>query len=566
MAENKYLSYAGLQKYDELIKALMNSKDAATLEAAKAYVDGLADNYEASGAVATAKAELQALIDAVEADIEKLNGDATVEGSVDKKVADVKEELNNAISGVSQKADDAQAAADAAQDDVDALELRVDAVEAHIGDLEALETTAKDDLVEAINEVRNAVTVGGTAAAVTMDSTTTTNGMLKSYTIKQGDNVVGTIDIPKDMVVQSGEVVVLADNEVEGYAAGTYIKLVLANATNDEIYVNVGTLVDIYKAQANAAQVQLTIDSATREISAVIVAGSIGTAELADGAVTTVKIADGNVTKAKLSTAVQDSLDKADAAATKAEFDEEVARAKAAEAQALTDAKAYADEKVLAEENRAKGVESGLDERLQAVETTLGTGEGSVSEQIADAKAEAVETAKNYTDEAIAEAVETAAEDIIGNENNLSSELTIVGTRKYAEELTAQALADAKEDSANKDAVVLAEAQKGINAVEDAFNSHADNEEIHITSDERTLWNAALQASDIATGTANGAISVNGVDVAVNGLGSAAYVATTAFDTAGSAAQALTDANSYTDAAIAKFEEVSNEDIEKLFK
>lgn len=197
----------------------------------------------------------------------------------------------------------------------------------HIGTMDNLETTAKGDLVNAINEVRNAVSAGGTAAAISMEekSTGLAEGILKSYVLKQGENTVGTINIPKDMVVQSGEVVVNPD----GQAAGTYIKLTLANATNDVIYVNVGTLVDIYKAKAGAAQVQLAIDSATREISASIVAGSVTATELAANAVTTVKIADGNVTKAKLSTEVQASLDKADAAAGLAQAAENNAKSHA---------------------------------------------------------------------------------------------------------------------------------------------------------------------------------------------------------------------------------------------
>lgn len=205
----------------------------------------------------------------------------------------------------------------------------------HIGTMDNLETTAKSNLVTAINEVRNAVSAGGTAAAITMAEETTGlgEGVAKAYVLKQGDNTVGTINIPKDMVVQSGEVVV----DPAGQAAGTYIKLTLANATNDVIYVNVGTLVDIYKAKVSATQVQLAIDSATREISATIVAGSVTATELAVDAVVTAKIADGNVTKAKLSTEVQASLDKADAAA-------QDATDKAA--QALADAKAYADSKV----------------------------------------------------------------------------------------------------------------------------------------------------------------------------------------------------------------------------
>lgn len=184
-----------------------------------------------------------------------------------------------------------------------------DAINAKIGDTEELDTTAKI-LVDALNEVRQSVSAGGTASTITITTNTTTEGMAKSYTVKQGDSTVGVIDIPKDMVVSSGTV----ETDPEDQDPGTYIVLTLANATSDKIYINAGTLVDIYTAQQSAAQVQLTINSGTREISAVIVAGSITDVELAANAVTTVKIADGNVTKAKLASSVQSSLDSADSA------------------------------------------------------------------------------------------------------------------------------------------------------------------------------------------------------------------------------------------------------------
>lgn len=176
---------------------------------------------------------------------------------------------------------------------------KIGKVDSKIGELTILETTAKDNVVNAINEVRKAVSSGGTDAQVTLDTSTTTEGYLKSYTIKQGDNVVGTIDIPKDLVVVSGTVEV----DPDGQEKGTYIKLVIANQT-EPLYINVGTLVDLYTAKANATQVQVAINSDTREISATIVEGSIGTKELADNAVTTIKIADSNVTVAKLGTDV----------------------------------------------------------------------------------------------------------------------------------------------------------------------------------------------------------------------------------------------------------------------
>ena len=221
------------------------------------------------------------------------------EGEVNTKLADyaTKTEAQGYANAKDEAITAAQNAANAAQDDVDALE-------GNVGSVDGLSTTSKN-VVGAINEVFAAVGTGGTAAVVTVEKST--DGL--TYTIKQGNVSVGTIDIPKDMVVTAGEVV----SNPEGQAEGTYIKLTLANVA-DPLYINVGTLVDIYKAQANAAQVQITIDSATREISATIVAGSITATELADNAVITAKIADANVTKAKLSAEVQASLDKADSA------------------------------------------------------------------------------------------------------------------------------------------------------------------------------------------------------------------------------------------------------------
>ncbi len=177
------------------------------------------------------------------------------------------------------------------------------------GDFSKLSTNAKTDLVSAINEVRAAVSAGGTDALISIDTSKITDGYLKSYTIKQGENTIGTIDIPKDLVVQEGSVVTNPEDMPEG----TYIKLVIANSSKP-LFINVGSLVDIYKAKANATQVQVTVDNSTREISAVLLEGSIGTKELGDEVVTTAKIANGNVTKDKLEATVQASLTKANSA------------------------------------------------------------------------------------------------------------------------------------------------------------------------------------------------------------------------------------------------------------
>lgn len=108
MAEKKYLDLVGLGQYDAKIKALIDSKDAAKLAEAKAYADGLAVNYDAAGAAATAE--------------------SNAKGYTDGKVT----ELNQTIAGVKTIAEQgvsdaaaAKSAADAAQADVDALETLV---------------------------------------------------------------------------------------------------------------------------------------------------------------------------------------------------------------------------------------------------------------------------------------------------------------------------------------------------------------------------------------------------------------------------------------------------------
>ena len=192
------------------------------------------------------------------------------------------------------------------------LKTAKDYANSKIGTLADLDTTVKTDLVNAINEVRAAIDAGGTGSQVTIDTSATTEGYLKSYTIKQGENTVGVIDIPKDLVVTAGEVVV----DPEGQTAGTYVKLTIANQETP-IYINVADLVDVYTAQASATQIQLAI-SATNEISATIVAGSVTATELAENSVTTVKIADANVTLAKLAQDVTDSIADAKKAGTDA--------------------------------------------------------------------------------------------------------------------------------------------------------------------------------------------------------------------------------------------------------
>lgn len=279
--------------------------------------------------------------------------------------AKLAEEANSKAAAAAQTAaDNAQKDATQALTNAKAAQDDVDAVEGVVGDMANVSTTNKT-VAGAINELKTAIGAGGTAATITLSTATTTAGMLKSYTLKQGDTTVGVIDIPKDVMVESGSVV----ENPEGQPAGTYIKLVLAN-NGGELFINAADLVDIYTAAADATQVQLAVTGT--EISATLVDGGVSAEKLATDSVITVKIADKNVTKAKLAEDVQTSLSKADTAVQPAALE------------AATD-------------------------RIDVLEGKFGTGEGTVESQIAAAletaaadatsKANVAETnAKAYAD------------------------------------------------------------------------------------------------------------------------------------------------------------------------
>lgn len=113
MAEKKYIDLTGLTHYDEKIKAVIDSKDAAALKSAKDYADSLAGNYDAAGTAETKVQELaNGQVKTNTAAISKLNGDAKTEGSVAKAVADAQAGLETKISAADSKAAAAQTAAD----------------------------------------------------------------------------------------------------------------------------------------------------------------------------------------------------------------------------------------------------------------------------------------------------------------------------------------------------------------------------------------------------------------------------------------------------------------------
>lgn len=135
------------------------------------------------------------------------------------------------------------------------------------------------------------------AAEYTIAKKTNSGDYAAVYQLTKDGTPVGVdINIPKDMVVESGEVV----KNPAGQTAGTYIVLTLANATSDKLYINVDDLIEY-----------VTGGTAT---------DGIITTSVSDDFVLTATINDGAITKAKLVTAVQTSLGKADSALQKADI------------------------------------------------------------------------------------------------------------------------------------------------------------------------------------------------------------------------------------------------------
>lgn len=261
------------QKQDEAFEAKLAEKEALGT-AAKLVGDLSTLTTDKKDSVANAINEVDANADAAKAaaDGAKTAADAAQKAADDaKKVADANKATLDQLTGetgIDKKIQDA-----------------VDGVNATIGKTADLTTTEKDTIVGAINEVKAATATLNTASKVTLSA----DDDARVYKIYQGGsetvNLVGTINIGKDLVVQSGEVKEVAEK-------GTCIVLTLTSG--DVIEIPAASLIDIYTAEEKATEVQVAIDAASKKIGASLV--------------------DGGVAKAKLAADVQTSLGKADSA------------------------------------------------------------------------------------------------------------------------------------------------------------------------------------------------------------------------------------------------------------
>lgn len=467
----------------------------------------------------------------------------------------------------------------------DMIDKAIAPINSTIGELADLETEQRGSIVTAINEVVESVESAKTAAKITVTASTDDENFAKTYTIVQDEKTVGIIDIPKDMVVSGGSVVV----DPEGQAAGTYLALTLANAEKDTLYINVGHLIDIYTAGENAAEVQLAI-SADNTITATLVDGGISTAKLANEIITTAKIKDGAVSRAKLESSVVSSLELAESAVQevvtgatsgtiKVDGAEVAVAGLGSAAFVNTEDITEAAEAVKGELNAYKDEANSKINDLQSSVSAINDASTGILAQAKEAADKAADTAltsaKAYTDTVAVTAVAEGGENgkIAVTKNGVTEQVPVHGltdaaftttaTIYSAAKTTATEIAEAKAEAA------AAEVQAAVDAINSETTGILAKAKTYTDNKVETAVEEVKQYADgkdivIATGDTEGTIKVTkGTEtpysVRVNGLASAAFTESTAYDAAGSAGAAETNAKKYTDDAKAALEAALNE-------
>ena len=172
-------------------------------------------------------------------------------------------------------------------------------------------TTVEGALTELATSIANA-TNGAKVTCVKSNPT----GVAARYTFSQGGVAIdgAVIDIPKDMVVESGSVV----TNPEGQAAGTYLVLTLANATSDKIYINAGDLIEYVTSGSGDNDMVKIAVSADHKVTASITDGSITLAKLASAVQTEIGKAHTHTNKDVLDGITSEKVGGWDSAAAKA--------------------------------------------------------------------------------------------------------------------------------------------------------------------------------------------------------------------------------------------------------
>ena len=467
----KYVSLDKLSLYDEKIKKLISENDAAALKSAKDYADSLAGNYDAAGSAATALSDAKAYADGKDA----------------------------AIAEAKKAGTDAAAAAAVADGKAVVAQGEVDALEAYVGVIP--ETATATNIVAYVQEKTAGIATDTALEELTgrvAQNETDIENIEKDYlkaadkTELEGKITEANTAVATEQSRAEGEEAKLAARikAVEDDYLVAADKTELADAIADEadraagveegLAARIKAVEDDYLVAADKEALQTQINTIMNNPDA-------------EGAINSINEFTAYVTEhGTIAEGFRTDIDKNKediAANTKAITDHEALAAQtyATKTELADEKKALqeeidADVKVVADDlaeldgvvaglgntkadktyvdglvEGLQGVDTGLDNRLKAVEAQLGDGEGSVADMIADAKSEAV-----------SEATAAAATDATNKAN--------------AAEKNAKDYADGLNDTMSA----------RVDALEAIDHDHANKAELDlIASGDKAKWDAA---------------------------------------------------------------------------
>ena len=505
----KYVSLDKLTKYDAKIKGVISAGDAKALTDAKAYADGLAVNYEAAGAAATAKSEAEAAAKAyTDAEVAKANAAAAeAKTQADKGVTD---------------AAAAKEAADAAQADVDALELLVGTLP---------EGATATDIVGYVQEKTSGIATEGAMTELGNRITQAEKDIdaIEADYLKAADKteLEGKINAKADQTALDG-VSAVANAAVKQSVYDTKVAALEAEDAR---------IVGLVEAEAErAAGVEVGLNERLEEVEAFF---KLAEGEQLDTALDTLKEIQDYVTGegAAADQMVEDIAANRKAIEDHIATDHDFAAADSAlksELEGKINAKAaQADLETL--EGRVETAEGAIEDNagaIAALEAKFGEGEGSVADMIADA---------------------VAAEAALRESGDAAAEASAAGA------LAAAQAADGKAVAADEKAQA---AQDDVDALEGVVAGKAAQADLEAAVGRiGTLEGDMTQAkSDIDAVEALAAAN----DAAIKALqtASATHATQTALQAEIDRAKAAEEANA---AAIAAFVEVSEEEVNALF-
>ena len=385
----KYVSLDKLSLYDEKIKAKIAAADATTLQAAKDFASGLADNYEPSGAVKTAKEELQGKIDVVQGNVDTVSAaQVATQGEVDAletlvgklpegtTAKDVVDYVNVKTAGIA-----TDAALSELNGQVSGLQTTVQGISA-----DYLKSTDKTELSDAIAEEASRADKAEKANAAAIDA-------IEADYLKAADKeaLEGSISgVAGDVATIKGDYLKASDKTELNTAIGkkadqTALDAEVTRATQAEesLQTQINTIM-------NNPETEGVIDSINEFTQYITEHGAIAEGFRTDIDKNKSDIAAEVKRAGEAEAALDERLDVLEAIDHAAY----VAADTALKTELNTAIGKKADQTALESAVQAlEGADAGQIERIEALEGKLGTGDDSVSALIATAKQEAIDAA-----------------------------------------------------------------------------------------------------------------------------------------------------------------------------